>query len=265
MDSTAISGLRACPACGTMNSTRFCGDCGRPLDLSPQRTAAILKEGASELFGVDAGLPRTLHDLLLRPLKVVQAVRSGNEEGYIRPFRLYFLLASIYILLLTTVQPHTFELSTHANPSQLAKMAKVAADNGISLEMMNARFGQRMNMLLPIISALILIPMAALLRRMDRSRPLGAHVLTMASLTNSMWIACIALMPIAFVGRWYFMAAAQLTGMGYIAAGIIRLYPGPTRLRTGLRIVGFLVANYAMTMVLSVIMFLGVMISVLHF
>lgn len=265
METTAIPGLRACPSCGAMNATRFCGDCGRPLAAVPQRTAAVLKEGASELLGVDAGLPRTLRDLVLRPLKVARAVRAGNEEGYVRPFRLYFLLASAYILLLTTVQPHTFELASHATPDQMAKMVRVAGEHGISREMMDARFGQRMNMVLPLISAILLIPMALLLRRMDRTRPVGDHVLTMASVTNSMWGMCIVLMPVAFLGKWPFVAAAQAVGVACIAGMIIRLYPGRTHLRTGMRVAAFLVADYVMTLLLSMIILLGVMFSVLRF
>ncbi|HEY0024397.1 MAG TPA: hypothetical protein VGB24_15885 [Longimicrobium sp.] len=266
METTAaIPGLRACPACGTMSATRFCGDCGRAVDGTPARTVEVLKEGASELFGVDRSALRTIRDLLLHPLKVAQSVRGDNEEGYVRPFRLFFLLAGAYILLLTTVQPHSFELSSQATPEQLATMAKVAAGHGISPEMMNARFGQRMNMLLPLISAVMLIPLGALLRRMDRSRPVGDHMLMMASVTNSLWITCILLIPVAFLGKWPFMIAAQLAGIGYISAAIIRLYPGATRVRTGLRLVGFLLAYYTLTMLLSIALSLGVMISVLRF
>jgi hypothetical protein len=261
----AIPGLRACPACGAMNDKRFCGDCGRAVDGTPARTVEVLKEGASELFGVDKSALRTIRDLLLHPLKVAQSVRGDNEEGYVRPFRLFFLLAGAYILLLTTVQPHSFDLASHATADQLAKMAKVAAGNGISQEMMNARFGQRMNMLLPLISAMMLIPLAALLRRMDRSRRLGDHVLTMASITNSMWITCILLIPMAFLGKWPFIIAAQLAGVGYISAAIIRLYPAATRVRTGLRLVGFLLANVTLTMLITFTLTLGVMVSVLHF
>jgi hypothetical protein len=156
-------------------------------------------------------------------------------------------------------------MSSQATPDQLATMAKVAAGNGISLEMMNERFGQRMNMLLPLISAIMLIPLAALLRRMDRSRPVGDHMLTMASITNSMWITCILLIPLAFLGTWPFIIAAQLAGVGYISAAIIRLYPGATRVQTGLRLAGFLLADYTLTMLLSFTLALGVMISVLYF
>jgi hypothetical protein len=261
----AIPGLRACPACGTMSATRFCGDCGRAVDGTPARTVEVLKEGASELFGVDKSALRTLRDLLLHPLKVAQSVRGDNDEGYVRPFRLFFLLAGAYILLLTTVQPHSFDLSSQATPDQLAKMAKVAAGNGISQEMMNARFGQRMNMLLPLVSAVMLIPLAALLRRMDRSRRVGDHILTMASIMNSMWITCILLIPVAFLGKWPFIIAAQLAGIGYISAAIIRLYPAATRARTGLRLAGFLLANYALTMLITFTLTLGVMLSVLRF
>jgi hypothetical protein len=262
---TTISGLRTCAACGALNSTRFCGDCGRPVDATPARTVEVLKEGASELFGIDTSALRTMRDLLLHPLKVAGAVRSGNEAGYVRPFRLFFLLASVYIVLLTTVQPASISMADQVRPDDLAKMVEVAARNGITAEGMESAYKQRTNMLLPLISALLLLPMALLLRRMDRSRPLADHVLTMASITNSAWITCIVMIPLAFLGKWGFLAAAQLASMGFMSAAIIHFYPAATKVRTGLRVAGFLLGSYAGAVVLSFVMMLGVIMSVLRF
>ncbi|HZG43926.1 MAG TPA: DUF3667 domain-containing protein [Longimicrobium sp.] len=261
----AITGLRACPACGAMNATRFCGDCGRSVEAAPPRTVEVLKEGASELFGVDKSALRTLRDLLLHPLKVADAVRSGNEAGYVRPFRLFFLLVSVYILLLTTVQPHAFSMADQVRPQDMAKMVEAAARNGITADAMNAAYQQRTNMLLPLISALLLFPMAMLLRRMDRSHRLADHVLTMASITNSAFVTCIVLMPVAFLGKWAFVAAAQLASIGYMGTAVVHFYPAATRFRTGLRVIGFLVANYAVAMLVTMVMMLGVIVSVMRF
>jgi hypothetical protein len=147
----------------------------------------------------------------------------------------------------------------------MAKMVEVAARNGISADAMNAAYQQRTNMLLPLISALLLFPMAMLLRRMDRSRRLADHVLTMASITNSAFVACIVLLPVAFLGKWGFMAAAQLASVCYLGTALVHFYPASTRFRTALRVVGFLVANYAVSLVVTVLMMLGVIVSVMRF
>jgi lipopolysaccharide export LptBFGC system permease protein LptF len=150
-------------------------------------------------------------------------------------------------------------------PQDLAKMVEVAARNGITVEGMNAAYQQRTNMLLPLVSALLLFPMAMLLRRIDRSRRLADHVLTMASITNSAFVLCIVMMPVAFLGKWAFVAAAQLASISYMTTALVRFYPARTRLRTGLRIVGFLLVNYAIALVLTIAMMIGVIASIIRF
>ncbi|HST62241.1 MAG TPA: DUF3667 domain-containing protein, partial [Longimicrobium sp.] len=89
----AIPGLRTCPACGALSSTRFCGECGRALDApaapASEGTSGLLREGLSEVLGVEKGVIQTLRDLLLHPVRVIQAYWSGEGAGYVRPFRIY--------------------------------------------------------------------------------------------------------------------------------------------------------------------------------
>lgn len=265
----AISGLRTCPDCGASNSTRFCGECGRALEgPAPANTAGLLREGLSEAFGVEKGVWQTLRDLLIRPAHVIQAYWSGEAVGYVRPFKLFFLLAGTYILLLSFAQPMEFsinDLVQQPNPEQNRVIAEVLEKKGITQEVLNDRFGQRLNTVLPVLSALLLLPLAALLRRMNPQRPLRDHVLFMASITNTMWIACILLIPIAFVDKWAFVACAQVVGLGYLGWGIARMYPGRTRTRTGVRVAGFILADYLLTIPLMLLVQILVLVSIFLF
>ncbi len=247
----AASGLRTCPACGALNHTRFCGECGRALEApSTEGTAGLLREGLSEALGVEKGIFQTLRDLLIRPAHVIQAYWSGEPLGYVRPFKLFFLLAGVYILLLSLVQPIEFDIKNllqQPNPEQNRVIAELLREKGITQAVLNDRFAQRLNTALPLVTALLLLPLAALLRRMQPQRPMRDHVIFMASITNTMWIACILLLPLAFLGPMVFIAVAQTVGMGYMGWGIARMYPGTTRTRTGLRVAGFILADYLLS------------------
>jgi hypothetical protein len=265
----AISGLRTCPACGALNHTRFCGECGHALEASStEGTAGLLREGLSEALGVEKGVFQTLRDLLIRPTRVIQAYWSGEGVGYMPPFRIYFLLAGTYILLLSIVQPMEFKLEDlmqQPNPEQNRAIAELLRKKGITQAVLNDRFAQRLNTVLPLVSALLLLPLAALLRRMKPQRPLRDHVMFMASITNATWLACILLLPLSFLGRAPFLVGAQLAGLGYMVWGLVRMYPGTTRTRTGLRVAGFVLANYLLILPVVLLMQVLVMASIFLF
>lgn len=262
----AIPGVRACPDCGALSSTRFCGECGRALVApSTESTAVLLREGLSEALGVENGYWPTLRDLLIRPARVMEAYGSGEAVSYVRPFKLFFLLAGTYILLLSFAQPFEFDIGMlvqQSNPEQNRVIAEVLAKKQITQDVLNERFAQRLNTVLPLISALLLVPLALVLRRMQPQRPLRDHVLFMATLTNAMWIVCILLVPLAFLSRGVFLASAQVVGIGYLAWGIARMYPGATRTRTSLRVAGFVMADYVMTIGVTLLVQMAVLASI---
>jgi hypothetical protein len=265
----AIPGQRTCPDCGAHSHTRFCGECGRALEApSTESTAGLLREGLSEALGVEKGVFQTLRDLLIRPVRVIQAYWSGEAMEYVRPFKLYFLLAGTYILLLSFVQPMEFkidDLMQQPNPEQNRVIAELLREKGITQAVLNDRFAQRLNTVLPLVSALLLLPLAALLRRMQPQRPLRDHVLFMASITNATWLACILLLPLSLLGRAPFLVGAQLAGLGYMVWGLARMYPGTTRTRTGLRVAGFILANYLLIIPVVLLMQIAVLASIFLF
>lgn len=265
----AVPGLATCPDCGALNTTRFCGECGRALQAAAvaETTPGLLREGLSEALGVEKGVWLTLRDLLIRPARVIEAYWSGEAVSYVRPFKLFFLLAGTYILLLSFAQPMEFDMNhlLQGDAEQRQKITALLAEKNITQDVLNDRFAQRLNTVLPLISALILLPLAAVLRRMKPERPLRDHVLFMTSITNAMWIACILLMPLTLLGRGYFLAGAQAVGIGYLVWGISRMYAGRTRALTVARAFGFVVADYLLTIPLMLLVQILVMTSIFLF
>jgi hypothetical protein len=233
----------------------------------PESTRQILKESVAELVGVDAGVPRTLRDLVLRPVAVVRSYWAGNPAGYTRPFKLFFVLAGVYLLLLSVFKPYVFDweqLLSRQPEANIQAVHRLMADRGVTAEMVNERFQQWMNTVMPIISALMMVPLAMVLRRMNRGQPLANHVMFTTSITNSIWMVCILSSPLMLLGPTVFTVAAQLAGMMFFAVGIFGLYPGKTRARTTLRLAGFLLADLVLTgIVVTVVQFILLMAALL--
>jgi hypothetical protein len=253
----AVDALRACVRCGALNATRFCGDCGAAVGAAPESATQILREGVAELVGVDMGVLRTLRDLVLRPVAVVRSYWAGNPAGYERPFRLFFTLAGVYMLMLTWLKPFEFDWEQTVRtlrPAGRKVVEQLMADHGVTAAVVGARYENWMNSLTPILAAVMLVPLAWMLRRMNRSQPFANHLLFAASITNSMWIICIALTPVAHFNSMLFAAIAQVTGCTFYGFGVFGLYPGPTRTRTALRLAGFLAADMVVTGILSMML-----------
>jgi hypothetical protein len=261
---SAVATARACLQCGALNTTRFCGECGAPVAEQTESARQMLRESVAELVGVDAGVLRTIRDLVLRPVAVVRSYWAGNPAGYARPMKLFFVLAGVYLLLLSVAKPFEFdwEQLIQSQPAETsAVIHRFMAAQGVTPEVVNDRFHQWMNTIMPVISALLLAPLAWMLRRMNPSQPYANHLLFAASITNAMWIVCILMSPLMLLGAGPFAACAQIAGCALYGVGIFGLYPARTRTRTALRLGGFLLADIVLTMVVSLFVQIAVLVA----
>lgn len=254
---------RACAHCGAASTTRFCGECGRPLHAAaaPGAGPGLLRESVAEVLGVEHGLLGTLRDLMLRPLKVFRAYLSGNAEGYSRPLKVFFLLAGVYMLLLSLVHPFSFD----ADPRLQQAVARLIADRGITEEVLTQRVQSRMNTVTPLVIALALLPMAALLKLMRRERPFADHLMFQLTFSNCVWVLSILFIPFVLVAPMWATLALQLAGYVYLGLGFFAFYAARTRTRTALKFAGYVVADLTVTYLAGALLFAGVLFSALLF
>lgn len=264
--SIAATDVRVCAHCGAAGTTRFCGECGRTLDAAPDAKSSLLREGVAEVLGVDHGLWGTVRDLLIRPVKVYDAYLRGNADGYVRPLKLFFVLAGAYMLLLSLVQPLTFDvehLLRQNDPNVASQLAELVQRRGLTHEMLNERFQARMNTATPLVIALALLPLAWLLRMMRRERPFHEHLMFVITFSNCVWLLSLLLLPVMRVGSQTAALALQLLGYGYVGIGFFAIYGSPSRMRTGLKFAAYVVADLALTALVGFVLGAGVLLSVL--
>jgi hypothetical protein len=258
--------VHVCAHCGAAGTTRFCGECGRPRAAAPDRPAGLLRESVAEVLGVEHGIVGTIRDLLIRPVKVFEAYLSGNVDGYMRPLKLFFLLAGAYMLLLSVVKPLTFDLDlllNQPNPDWGRALGAFMQRRGITEAVLNERMQSRMNTATPLVIALALLPMAWLLKRMRPERPFNDHVLFMLTFSNCVWLLSIATLPLMRVASQATVLGLQVLGYGYVAVGFFSFYRARTRLLTSLKFAGYVAADLLMTSLVGFVLGAGVLLTVL--
>ncbi|HSN46630.1 MAG TPA: DUF3667 domain-containing protein [Casimicrobiaceae bacterium] len=83
----------ACRNCGAAAPGRYCPACGQETALELPTAGAFLREAAGRYVALDGRLARTLFHLLFRPGFLTNEYFAGRRKRYIRPARLFLVLA----------------------------------------------------------------------------------------------------------------------------------------------------------------------------
>jgi len=97
-----------CRNCGTAAPGRYCPACGQETALKLPTAGAFLREAAGRYVALDGRLARTLVCLLFRPGFLTREYLAGRRKRYIRPARLFLVLALALFAVL--------RLASEANP-----------------------------------------------------------------------------------------------------------------------------------------------------
>lgn len=123
----------ACRNCGRHLDGPFCAECGQAeRDGHPPSAGHFFHDLVHEFLHLDGTIFRTLKALFFQPGKLTQEYWAGHVVSWVRPIRLFLVIAAIHLLISTGVGPLNFLVqlnraangSTHVDvytsPSQLA-------------------------------------------------------------------------------------------------------------------------------------------------
>ena len=82
-----------CRNCGATAPGRYCPECGQETALALPAVGAFLREAAGRYVALDGRLARTLFHLLFHPGFLTREYLAGRRRRYIRPARLFLVLA----------------------------------------------------------------------------------------------------------------------------------------------------------------------------
>ena len=260
---------RRCPACGADGAGRFCSECGAALVEGGAGVGRVLREDAVDLIGFDRRLIATLKDLLIHPVRIVGAHMAGDRRRYLPPLKLFVALGGVYMLALSLVQPYKFDAPSlrrmGVREQDAVRIEQKLQQRGIPVEVFNERFESRMNTVVPLLTALALLPLVPLLRAFDRRRAWAEHFMFILSASNGVWLYSLLLLPLALVSVRFHQLIIVFPLYVYLGVVFFAHFRAATTLRTTGRFAIFALTDFAVSIVLSTILFAFVYLSVLLF
>lgn len=91
----------ACINCEQSTFGKFCSHCGQKQGVARLTWSSVFVELQKRLFGFDNNYLRTTRDLTIRPQVVIDSVIEGNRIRYVGPVGYYFVMLTVYILLMS--------------------------------------------------------------------------------------------------------------------------------------------------------------------
>ncbi len=89
----------ACANCATPCTGNYCSHCGQRRDTEIHSLWHFLGEATEVLTHADSRVWNTLLPLLTRPGLLTREFFAGHRARYLQPFRLYFILSVLFLLL----------------------------------------------------------------------------------------------------------------------------------------------------------------------
>jgi hypothetical protein len=122
-----------------------------------------------------------------------------------------------------------------------------------------------MNTVVPVLTALALLPLVPILRRFDRRRAWAEHFMFILSASNGIWLYSLLLLPVALLSVRFHQLIIALPLYVYLGVVFFAHYRAATTLRTTGRFAIFALADFVVSIALSTILFALVYLSVLRF
>ena len=268
----AAAPVLTCGHCGSSGSSRFCGECGRPLTAPassvPGGFRELVQATTVEVIGFDRRLLTTLKDLVRHPGRIVRDHLDGRTAPYVHPLKLFLFLAGVYVLGMSWVQPidFTHDALTEAGISDAGahRLETVVERRGLTLEQLNDRFQDRMSALTPLTTALSLLPGVLILVLIERGHRLKDHLTYLIVASNSTWITSLFVLPLAIASKGAHALVLMILMNVYLGIAYFAAYGSAGRRGTGVRFTVFAIANLVVQMLLGLLLSGAIFLSVLY-
>lgn len=149
-----------CINCGQPITNQFCSNCGQRAGVKRITFREGWVDFWARIYGFDGMFPRTLRDLTIRPGEAARLFIAGNRARYYGPVGYFFLMITVFLLLLDLLGIDTLEFFREMSKNSLApSVEKGSAEEKSSLVVLQF-MSDNMKMIF-----FLMIPFQALLAR----------------------------------------------------------------------------------------------------
>ena len=210
-----------CPNCSSEGSGNYCTSCGQSLTRSRITWKYFLGEIQQRIFGFDNKFARTVKDLTIRPEKVIQSVIDGIQVRYFGPLGYYFLLITIWVILISILNVDMAKLS-----EEMFSVTDNASDEGSAAQ---AKINQTIFEYFRLISLLMLpffILGNYLIFRNKKFNFLENGVLVIFAMGHPLWLSIFFLILLKYADLTLDFTLLLLVGTLYYCWVCARFYSG---------------------------------------
>lgn len=100
-----------CVNCQAEVGASYCNNCGQKASIQRLRWGTLFAELNQRVLGLDNKFAKTVKDLTIRPGIVSKAFINGNRTKYIGPVGYFFVIITIYVLLISMLEVDMVEFS----------------------------------------------------------------------------------------------------------------------------------------------------------
>jgi hypothetical protein len=206
---------------------------------------------ARDALGHDSRVLATARDLILHPLRITRAWIAGDRSQYIPATKVLLTLGGIYMLALSWLAPYSFDprdlTAAGFDAKTAARIAGMVQASGVNPDLVAERFQSRMNTLAPVLVALAVFPVAAVLKLLRRREGWFKHFAFVVGISNVVWVIALLLLPVAVWNPRFHGLIVLVATYGFLAAGYFAFYRERTTLGTTGKFAVFAIADFIIT------------------
>lgn len=245
-----------CINCRQEVTGKFCPNCGQRTNVKRITFREGWNDFWSRVYGFDGMFPRTIRDLTLRPGVVARQYINGNRVLYYGPVGYFFLMLTLYILVISFLQIDMNEMAKAVNP--YAEIKEGSGQEQFNRGLMGwIKDNQR-------IVSFIFVPFyvfgAALFLRKSKFNLLEHSILVFYTQGHFQWISITFLFLFKFTGHYFNIFMFAVTSAIYYAWACTQLYqayrPGWAFVRGVLVQLFFWLSLFLFTAVVMIIAFM---------
>lgn len=238
----------SCINCGSAVQTPFCSQCGQQNPAKKINFITLFRDFQSRIYGFDGMFLRTLRDMTLVPGEVAREFLKGNRVRYVGPVGYFFLVLTIFLLLMQILEIDLYALSKSSSPIQVeeTERQRIVSKKLLDIFQNNMR-----------IFSFVQIPISALFAwlffRKSGYNYLENSVLVFYASGHLMWLSVLGLFIFKFTAwnpsTWHVLINAAFYGFACLG-----FYLPGSRLSRFIKGVLVSLASYLVFMVIGMIL-----------
>ncbi len=243
---------KACPNCGEVTIDKFCHHCGQSAEIPRITWSFIFAELQTRLFGFDNRFIRTVKDLTIRPEVVIRTILEGVRVRYFGPLSYYFLLVTIYALLINLLEIDLADVARRITDG----MDTEDAESQAMAEMIYSNIFSNFRLW-----SFLMVPFFTIGTRIlflkQKLNFLETSVLVFYCMGHPTLLSILVLFPLKFSMLVQANSYIAIISFLYFAWACARFYSGN-------KFWNFFKGLFAQALAMLIIMFLGIIVSVMY-